>query len=455
MKYPDTNLNGWDYVLAITEEQVNNGLRIAYHGSYQGPQLPRMPAGMHSMKLDEQGHRHLECKLGCPTVHAVRAGLNLCDLVIPLMDATIKTHGKDPVHLPRNASLRITTSLTSMEVEIRDAAPDSGTAGHRHHEVFVNFKDERAVYKVAIGHGEEHALSLLETVLKKRLQTFTGREFRIGCFQMASDADPFVPRLLDFSFVLSEGEPTRNAFLICGALDATGPQVDDRLVFESKILPETVPAALWFGSRFVMDGIIAPMIRDSLKNPYRIPDIAYDGTKVFLAARFDLGDIQGHRTWMEECRITPSAGKLLMHTRTTSYRFTGLFLDAAAVVDGHISFGVSADHATFTSSSAVVSHTVDVLYRSSFERWLLAFITLGTIEAAVAIISNILKDKVGISSVNTMDAKLKESTGKINAFAPRIPALEDLSAGGHLLFDDIALQDSGAVCIGIKRTQVA
>ena len=455
MDYQDTNLNGWDYALAITEEQVNNGLKIAYNGNYKGPHLPQMPKGVFSINLDGEGHKIFECSFGCPTVHAVRNGLNLCELVIPLVNASVKTH-PNPIRFPPYTRLRITTSLASTEVEITGAESNEKTFKSKHHEVFINFKDEKAVYNVNISDGHGHGLSsIISNMLKKRLQRFTGREYRIGGFDVASEADPFVPQLLDFSFVLNEHDPAKNALIICGALDADGPEGENRLVFESKILPEKVPAALWFGNRVVMEKLMLPMVKESLTRPTPAQGVQYDGKKVLLGARLDLGDIQGHRTWMEEFSISPSNGKLTVHTKMTVYKVRNNY-DAVADARGHLLFAVSADNTSFTSSSLMDSDNVTLIdHRPLFARIFADIFSFGLAELLIYAIENETRKGVTGASFNSMDAKLKACAAKINAAAKKISALEDLSAGGHLLFDHIAPQESGAVCLGIKRTLAA
>lgn len=457
MTYDDTNLRAWDYVLAITEEQVNNGLRIAHEGNYKGPQLPRIPKGLISIKLDSQGHRILECKFGCPTVHALRNGLNLCELVIPLGNAVIKSPSQK-IKLPPHTCLRITTSLTSVEVDIAapESAAGSGSETRKHRAVYVNFKDEAAVYNVNIKDEHGHDPSpLIANMLKKRLQTFTGHEYQIGVFDAPSEADPFVPRLLDFSFVLNEQDPARNAFVICGALDANGPSVENRLVFDAKILPTQVPAALWIGNRMVMEKLLLPMVKGSLISPNAAPDVRYDGSKVFLSTRLDLGDMQGHRTWMEEFSLAPLNGKLLVHAKMTVYKVRNNY-DAVADTQGHFSFTVNDDNTSFTSTSAMDSDTVTLIdHRPLIARIFADLFSIGFAELAIDIIEKKTRKGVAGASLASMETKLNGAAAKINDAAKKISAIEDLSAGGHLLFDNIVLQNSGAVCVGIRRTRAA
>ena len=133
-------MNGWDYVLTITEEQINKGLRIAYEGGYVGTALPRMPKGQHTLPLDGEGTKQLVVTFGCPRMHATHEALKQCELVIPLPDSSVVEGGKS-TPLPPDTCLIITTSLSSTATSVEEGAT-AGAASHgpeMHHVAFVDF----------------------------------------------------------------------------------------------------------------------------------------------------------------------------------------------------------------------------------------------------------------------------------------------------------------------------
>ena len=67
-------LNGWDYVLAFEEAQVNQGLRMAHAGPYTGPAVLRLPPGEQRVPLDTTAGTELHFVYGCPQL-ASRAEL--------------------------------------------------------------------------------------------------------------------------------------------------------------------------------------------------------------------------------------------------------------------------------------------------------------------------------------------------------------------------------------------
>lgn len=442
MGYQDTNLNGWDYVLAITEEQVNNGLKILFEKDYL-PKSFSKEESILGMKVTSKGD------FGCPTVHAIRDGLKLCDLVLPLVNASMDTPmGSLPI--PAGSALRITTSLASIESEIIKNNQKS-------YDVYVDFKDKNAAYNVNIDGMPRDQVAILENMLKEELQNYKGHEYKVGSYILASEIDPFIPRLVDFSFILNSEDPNNSAFLLCCAFDDKGPQVENRLVFESKILPNNLPAALWVGKKFVMSQTIQPLVSDSLKEDYPKADMAYDGDKtVKLNSAISIGKPDNkHDADMQEFAITSSGGQLKIHSVVKIYDITMFNIDAVATVDGHIAITTSADQITFTSSSGVDDHRVETEGPSTFLQVVLGILTLGIIPLIIAILEHIIEDKVGSTAGDSLNNKLKTATNVMNNIARKIPALEDLTVNGHLLFDDITLQDSGAVCIGIKDTKSA
>ncbi len=439
MSYQDTDLNGWDYVFAITQKQVNNGLKILFN-SGQLPKSFTKQETILGMKVTIKGD------FGQPKVSAVRDGLKLCDLTLPLMNATMET-AMGSLPLPKGAELRITTSLASIEAEIISTEESL-------HTVYINLKDENAAYNVNIDGMAKDQVAILETMLKKELQGYTGEEYSLGSFFLAKSLDPFVPQLVDFSFNLNQKSPSDSAFLLCCAFDKKGPTVENRLVFDSKILPNNLPAAIWVGKEFTWRNMIQPTVNESLKKDYPVANIVYDGDKtVKLQKPFSIGKPdKKHDADMQVFNLFPNGGNIKVHNQTKIYDITIFSIDAKATVDGHIAVKTSSDKTSFLTSSNVDNHKVETDGPSTFLQVVLGIITLGIIPIIIAVLEGIIKDQIGDAAGNTFTSKLKTATGKMNNVASKVPALQNLSVNGHLIFDDVVLQNTGSVCIGIKHT---
>lgn len=459
VRYLDSGLNGWDYVMAITEEQVNNGLRIAYHGGYKGPRLPEIPK---QIRVTYHGAIEITLELGPPTLHARRTGLNLCDLEVPILHGSIRPgsvpHGTRMHTLEKGATLRITTSLASDEVRV---VGEGGAGGYVEHDVYVDFKDKRAIYAVALTQPWESKVPLdtLQDLIQQELWRWNGREFLVGGFRIAAEADPFVPRLLDFSFVLNEPNPARNTLLVCASLDGDGPSVDDRLHFASSILPEGLPAALWLSDRLVMGRILQPMMADAFAK-IGVNKVVYDASTrtLSLPAPVTLAPVDGHATYLAEFTLKPSARRFLVHSLTNSLDWTFVGLNFAAKVDGHISLGLSGDRSSFVTASGVDEKSHEITNMTFWRMMGLVYASAATIMIFTFIFGSVL-DKIyralDSGTDSAMSGHLAAASAKLNEIALRVPALEDCSASGHLVFDDLVLHDSGAVCLGIRRTQAA
>lgn len=453
-------MNGWDYVLAITEQQINNGLRIAYEGGNVGTMLPRMPRGQHTLALEGEGEKRLVVNFGCPRIQAQYDELKQCDLVIPLPDSSV-LDDKGSTKLPPDTCLVITTSLSSSGTTVgKSATSDTGAAALSiHHEAFVDFKAPEAAYKVRLEDPQHADLKpRIATSLKKKLQEFHEHAFRVASFDAPAEANPFVPRRVDTCFVRNAGQPGRSVLLFAASLEEGGARKEQRLEFDAGILPLDVPAALWVGPGVILEKLVLPMLKDALKVGANPPALRIDESKgeIRLFDRYELGSIGGKRSVLEGLRIYAVNGAMGVETHVRSYRVDGRYVNAVSNVRGHLTFNLSPDRTTFSSSTAI-DHS-DVQIENTMPkvlRAILGIFSLGLTEAIQAIINEVVKAQVNPLSSRALNEKLRLAAGKIGTVAQRIPALEDLTAGGHLIFERVAFIDGGAAFLGIHATAPA
>lgn len=456
MSYQDTNLNGWDYVVAISEEMVNKGLKGLFEGGHlpksfskEFPMVPPPPVAVTAM---------IKGDFGCPTIHAISDGLKLCDLVLPIVNASMQISMQNSVGpsmtseipIPAGAALRITTSLSSIEAEI--LSPNKIL-----HDVYVNLRDEKAAYKVKVDGMTNNLIAILETILRDEMQSYTGREYKVCSFILAEEVDAFIPKIVDFSFIFNNQNQAGSIFLLCCAFDKNGPQVENRLTFESKILPNNLPAALWVGKQFFMGRFMLPMVSASLKKKYPAANIIYDGDKTLkLESPIGIGKPDGdHDADIQEFTCRVSDGQIKIYIKTKIYSITILDIDAVATVDGHIALAISADKTTFISSSGVDNHNVETDGPDTLLQIVLGILTGGIIPIIIAITVAIVEGEVDDAAGDGLNNQLNTATNVMNDSAAKIPVFENMEVNGHLLFEDIIIQDSGNVCIGIKNTQSA
>ena len=382
MSYTQTELNGWDYVAAIEQAQINNGIGILYDSGYLPKSFSRQETIL-GMLIDLKGD------FGKPSIHAIKDGLKLCDLSIPLLNASIKTPmGTMPV--PAGARLVITASLSSIESVIKS---DRGKI----YDVYVDFKNDYAVYNVRIDGMEKDQIALIETILKKEMQGLNGHEYKVTSFAIDhNNIDQYIPRLVDFSFVLNESHPDSSPFLLCCAMDDKGPQVENRLVFKLDILPAGLPAAFWIGKQYVFGKTMLPLINSNIKKSYSNVDILYDGDKkLYLKQEVSIGKPDGkHNADMRQFDIYPQDGQFKTYNDIKVFDITIFKIDAVAKLWGHISINLSADKTSFTSSSGVDSHKVETGSSLAAEI-LLGIITVGIIPIIIECLKSSIEGKVG------------------------------------------------------------
>jgi hypothetical protein len=446
-------MNGWDYVLAITEQQINNGLRIAYEGGNVGTALPRMPRGRHTLPLEGEGAKQLVVTFGCPRLLAKADELKQCDLVIPLPDSCV-VDAKGSTPLPPDTCLVITTSLSSTETTVAGAAGPS-----RHHEAFVDFQKDEAVYKVHLEDPKHADLKpLIALGLKKKLQEFHKHAFRVASFDAPAEANPFVPLTVDPCFVRNAGEPGRNALVFAASLETVGALKANRLEFAAGILPLDVPAALWVGPRVILEKLVLPMLKGSMKIGANPPDLRIDESKgeIRLFERYELGSIGGRRSVLEGLRVYAANGTMAVESHVRSYRVSGRWINAVSNVFGHLSFDLNADHTAFASANVIDRHDAQIENTMpTLLRVVRAILTIGLTEGIQAIINEVVKAQVNPISARAMNEKLRIAASAIGGVMQRLPALEDLTAGGHLVFERVAFIDGGAAFLGIRATGAA
>ena len=443
--YRPTNLNGWDYVVAVSQSHVNGGLGLLYEGGH----LPKSFAKKESilgMEVEFKGD------FGRPSVHAVADGLKLCDLVLPLENATMQT-AMGSVPIPRGATLRITTSLAALEAKI-----DKGKG--KLYDVFVDVKNENAAYNVNIDGLPKDQVAIIESLLKKEMQALSGREYLLTSYTLDDRGlGDFIPRLVDFSFVLNEEDPDASPFVLACATNETGPIVENRLVFTSDVLPEGLPAALWIGDQHFMGNILLRRIRNAASQSYRGADFTYAGKgKIVLKEPFLAKTIKERgRTFevtMTGLDFKASRGKLRLEGRISAKPKSKLHLEAVGRSWGHIKIEVSKDRRSFRAKSVYGGEEVKVNdTRSKADKIASSIFTLGIIDGIRAE----MKRQIRIGTEKEMAAEIgdqfKDMAKDIDRFAANISSLQNLNFGGNLLFDRFRLHDNGDVCVGIIGTE--
>lgn len=451
-------LKGWAYVLAIAEDQVNKGLAKAYHGDNMGRLMPALPKEALVLPLDRAGGLTLQLTLGCPRIAAVETGLNRCELTLPLLDAALADAG-GPVPLGADAALVITTSVSSLSSRVEADMPGSPLQ----HVAYVDILDPEAAYAVVLSARQpQDLLDSMAEALKVALQKYARHTYRVGGFVAPAEANPFVPDVLAFSFVKDAGAPGRNALLFCAGITPTTEaerqaalQYDNRLRFGADILPTEVPAALWVGASVIMDKLMLPMLQTALSVGASRPALSFDGESIQLASFIEMTPVEGRRTVMQAFKVWPDRGRMAMQTVVRVFHVHGV-IDAVATILGHINFDLTRDHTAFVAASQVDSDTIQIINNNpKWLRWIGYVFTLGINRAIEVGIEDSIRNRMTGPSYQQMDLQLKAAASKISEVAGHIPGLEDLTAGGHLVFDSVSFKPGGTAYLGIRSTGAA
>jgi len=450
-------MNGWDYVLAITEDQVNKGLRIAYQGGNVGTAFPSMPKGQFTLR--PEGSDPLVVTFGCPRIESKCDALKLCDLTIPLVDSTVPDGG-----VGRNLRLVITASLSCTETLVEEGGgPVSGSAKPAvHHEAFINFNAPEAIYKVvADGLGPSaDRMEWLGRALRHKLREFHDHVFRVASFDARVEANPFVPRRVDVSFVRDAGQQGRHALVFAASLDTQGALKDGQLEFAAGVLPLDVPGALWIGPRVLLERLMLPMLKQSLKNGANPPDLRFDEKKgeISLIAAYQLPPARGKPTWVEKLRVCAASGGGMAIEAQVHIFNIDRWKNALTRASSRIDFGLKPDDpSVITASSKVVSSDTNI---EDHRPWYVKFFLAagetagpgGLGSVVMAIMETQMTSLVSSGVAKNLQETLQVAATKMNGALQQIPTLADPMTGGHLVFERVAFVEGGAAFLGIRAT---
>jgi hypothetical protein len=232
----------------------------------------------------------------------------------------------------------------------------------------------------------------------------------------------------------------------------TTVQYDNRLRFGLEILPKEVPAALWVGGSVIMERLMLPMLQTSLTIGTVRPALAFNGEAIELSSFLEMAPVQGSRAVMQLFKVWPEKGRMAMETIVRVFHVHGN-IDAVATIFGHLNFDLTQDHSAFIASSRVDSNTIQTINNNpSWLRWMAYIFTLGIARGIEARIESAIRNRMSGPSYQQMDLQLKAAATKISEVASHIPGLEDLTAGGHLVFDSVSFMPGGTAYLGIRST---
>ena len=441
MKYKSTELNGWDYVLAITQSQVNNGLQHVYSQGGLPKNFDRTEKLM-EMEVAIKG------EFGSPVIIAIKDGLKLCHLIIPIQGLSFFVGGSE-IPFNKDLNLVISTSLANMESEIEDEDQDGS------YEIYIDLKSSDAIYKVDIDGDESDEIRYLEELLELELKSFNNNRYQIASVPIPKEADDYMPQLIDYSFTLKSNGTDEPTFLLCCARNEGGPTTENRLVFAPTILPSNLPAALWVGKELVLGKVVLEMMNGALQQKYPEAKMIYDGkNKVTINDKFEMGKVDGdHPTRMDRFDIYPKEGNLAMDVETTIREITFMKFSAIGKVRSHISIALKGEN-TFELKSEIIEKDADLKGIPTPIKIVIGFLSVGLVPF-VLFISEIIMEKTAETNVanesgNSMKDRLSGMVNKVNLNLDKIPSLQELSVNGHLLFDGVELHENGNFIFGIK-----
>ncbi len=440
MEYSETNLNKWDYVFAITQEQINYGLRDLY----KAEKLPTNFSASTTLFFQECNVRGT---FGMPVVEAIEYGLKLCKITLPLIDAEL-TIGEHKIPIPSGASVSVKTSLTSIELDVK--TEDGQMRG-----VYVDFKDENAIYDFKVNGLKDDQVAVIESIVRKKLTSLNGNTYLITAFKLTDEAFKYVPKLVRFTFNYNSDSPELSPFIVCSSVSDKEPDVENPLVFDSKILPDGLPACVWLSQQFLVGRVLTPSMNNTLGTG---KDFKYDGESgISLVNTIKNIDPDGDREVnLVDFDLTVSEHAFQIYNKVKIPNIT--FLNITGIGEGwsKVNIGLTEDQTTLQTSSEVLetkSDTEDVPWWATAIGAVFGIIGAAITAIVIAIINAIVDGKVDDEHKDGLENALKDAIKGINETTAQIPALQDSLVNGHVVFDGATLENNGSLGLGISNTE--
>jgi hypothetical protein len=452
-------MRGWDYAFAVAEEQVNKGFRIAYEGGNVGTALNAL--SKERFTIDLGNGKSLTAAFGCPSVKVRDKSLDQCDIVIPLLDGAISIEGERAALRP-GIPLRLDAALSLVRTVVK-AAGKGETAGDAvHHEAIVKLTEDESIYKAQLGEGAEiQRYGEFAIAIKHKLQGMKRKDgsiLTIAGFDVPAEENPYVPNRVDLGVVQDAGAKGRNVLVFAASIDPKGSEDKARLAFDAGILPVDLPAALWVGPEVMLNRLMLPLLKESLRNGANGPNLSFirkDGT-IALAGQYALPVINGRQPLLEVFTVRGASGGSGSMTLESRVRVNQACActNAIAYVNGHIAFNLSPDRSSIVASETVDGNRVET--EDTTPGWMKFLKFFGgrpdPFEACErAIYTEAIWRQLGGGSAAQMKGKLESAITKING-SMRIPSFSDAIAGGHLVFERVAFLEGGAAFLGIRST---
>jgi hypothetical protein len=437
--YQETDLKGWDYVLAVSQKEINQSLRDLFEQGLllEKEQIFEMPL------LGENGV--LKLTLDAPEIEAQRDSLKLCKVMFSL--EKIESLVGDQINLlASKVKLNLITSLASFSLR---------TDTKKRNQVYIDIHDDNAVYEVHFDGQQGLDQELISRIFRKTLLRTNPEYFVLSGVTLGENPDPFTPCYAEFSFVKNLQDPNQSALIVAASVDPDGPKVDQRLFFNSNILQDGLPATYWVGNRLFLERIVKSgfdqqfkqaEVRDINGQPPNM--IFVDGRKLQLAERIPVPT--------NEVDCEANVTQLVAETVNNSLQFYSE-LEIKKISRGLI-YNSNFFNTVKTTTKMEVILKPD---KNSFdERFsLVKQETDRSDDDPMGWFGKInlyhwwCQDSAENSMAGVRQTPMADYMGNwaadINENAKSIPALARLMVGGKINFNGVSILHHGSMCIGI------
>ncbi len=436
--YKETDLKSWDYVLAVSQKEINKCLKEVFDEGLlmEKEQVFDMPL------LGENGV--LKLTFAAVSIEAKENALKLCDVrfSISRIESIV---GEKTEQLVRDVSMILTTSLASL------SAKREGNVEQR---IILDINNDDVVYNVMFeGQGgmDQEFLSRLirKTLLKTNLNSFVLSGISLG----EDQKDQTIPTFAEFSFVRNAQNPGQSALIMATSVAPGGPIVDNRLFFDSNILQNGLPAMYWVGNQLLFEKIIKPASDKTLKklnDADGVPgSVVIDNNRmVRLSEHLVIPEDRCHAS-LTGFVVETADNALNYHTTLSLKKLSkGWIYDA----DFFATYGTWAKSEFFLTDNKqgfweefkVVKNHVEKSDNDpmGYLGWFNPIHGHSKTEAE--------KDMQTAADNLPVESFLESCVGNINSNAKNIPALARLMIGDKLAFNGMSIHNNGTICIGIE-----
>lgn len=253
--------NGWDVVVAATQQTINNGLNLAYKAGYLPTEFSQTfenPGSIVSINMLITG------TFGAPSVTPLSVDSQTVQVTLPITQGTVSSSdGSDPIDIS-GMQVVVGIYLASIQSELQ---PEEGT----NYDLVIDFGSTGAIQNVTLENVPPGLSPIVVSTMAQALQTwlqtktanqsYTIATVTLGNF--AANAPYLVPTLMEYAFAEDANNDDDNPFAIL-MLTSGNTDVPQQAIVPDGIIPSGQDFGALISNEILMSDIVVGALAAAL-----------------------------------------------------------------------------------------------------------------------------------------------------------------------------------------------